>query len=109
MKEAWCQLAFLVLSFQPHHMASFEQVQSVETLTTDCDTHRKALVQLKVGWLVSPITVLFCYIFLFVSEFLFETHHLFIFIFQLFLKLLSLLFKSLFFVHPSFFLLISFD
>ncbi|XP_064091758.1 uncharacterized protein LOC135205295 isoform X2 [Macrobrachium nipponense] len=42
---------------KPHHMASFEQVQSVETLTTDCDTHRKALVQLKVAGTAEALTV----------------------------------------------------
>ncbi|XP_076059773.1 protein tyrosine kinase 2 Fak isoform X9 [Oratosquilla oratoria] len=42
---------------KPHHMASFEQVQSVETLTTDCDTHRKALVQLKVAGTTEALTV----------------------------------------------------
>ncbi|XP_042209507.1 uncharacterized protein LOC121857491 isoform X2 [Homarus americanus] len=42
---------------KPNHMASFEQVQSVETLTTDCDTHRKALVQLKVAGTAEALTV----------------------------------------------------
>lgn len=42
---------------KPNHMASFEQVQSVETLTTDCETHRKALVQLKVAGTAEALTV----------------------------------------------------
>nr|XP_045609141.1 uncharacterized protein LOC123764946 isoform X1 [Procambarus clarkii] len=42
---------------KPQHMASFEQVQNVETLTTDCAVHRKALVQLKVAGTAEALSV----------------------------------------------------
>ncbi|KAK8721924.1 hypothetical protein OTU49_012636, partial [Cherax quadricarinatus] len=42
---------------KPQHMASFEQVQNVDTLTTDCAVHRKALVQLKVAGTAEALSV----------------------------------------------------
>ncbi|KAL7646506.1 UNVERIFIED_CONTAM: hypothetical protein RMT77_001757 [Armadillidium vulgare] len=42
---------------KPQHMASFEQVQSVDTLLTDCENHRKALVQLKIAGTAEPLSI----------------------------------------------------
>ena len=38
-------------------VADFSHVQNVETLVSDCDSHRKAVVQIKVAGAVDPLLI----------------------------------------------------
>lgn len=38
-------------------MAEFEQVQALQTLVTDCETHRKGVVLLRVAGKTEPLSI----------------------------------------------------
>ncbi|PSN57364.1 hypothetical protein C0J52_02892 [Blattella germanica] len=45
------------LDFQPTRMAEFDRIQAIQTLVSDCETHRKAVVQLRVAGTTETLTI----------------------------------------------------
>ncbi|XP_021926786.1 focal adhesion kinase 1 isoform X4 [Zootermopsis nevadensis] len=43
--------------FQPTRMAEFDRIQAIQTLVSDCETHRKAVVQLRVAGTTETLTI----------------------------------------------------